>query len=122
MPRLLVVEDDSSLRRLYSAEFEEEGYVVATAASGEEALSLVREAPPDVIVLDICLGAENGLDVLRKVLDERPEVRVILNSAYSSFKADFTTWSAESYLVKSADLTELKGAVARACGKGKRAA
>jgi two-component system, response regulator, stage 0 sporulation protein F len=119
MSRLLIVEDDVSLRKLYEAEFTEEGYAVSAVASGEEAMERLRATSPDVLILDIRLGGMDGLDVLRRVLQERPEVAVVLNSAYPSYKQSFASWSADGYVIKSSDLTELKqvvgAAVARRC-------
>ena len=117
MPSLLIVEDDLSLRTLYQAEFTEEGYNVTGVASGEEAMEVLRKSPPQAVVLDIRLGGMNGLDLLRGILADRPEVAVVLNSAYPGYKQDFTSWSADRYVVKSSDLRELKEAVAEAMEK-----
>jgi two-component system, OmpR family, response regulator len=114
MTRLLIVDDDSSLRKLYEAEFGEDGYEVESVGSGEEAIARLQGRSPEVVVLDIQLGGMNGLDVLRRVLDDRPDIAVILNSAYSGYKQNFASWSADGYVVKSSDLSELKTAVARA--------
>lgn len=117
MPKLLIVEDDASLRRLYETEFAEEGYAVISVASGEEALETLRSSRPEAMVLDIRLTGLDGLDVLRRVLQARPEVAVILNSAYPSYKQSFASWSADGYVVKSSDLTELKATVAAAIAR-----
>ncbi len=122
MHRLLVVEDDASLRKLYEAEFSEAGYVVTCAASGNEALERIRSVPPEVIVLDIRLGDMNGLDVMRGLLQSHPEIGVVLNSAYPGYKQNFASWSADSYVVKSSDLTELKSAVAAAVTRRRQVA
>jgi two-component system, response regulator, stage 0 sporulation protein F len=117
MPSLLIVEDDASLRKLYEAEFLEEGYTVTSVSSGEEAMERLRAAPPEAVVLDIRLGGMDGLDVLRRVLQDKPGVAVILNSAYPSYKQSFASWSADGYVVKSSDLSELKQTVAAAVAR-----
>jgi DNA-binding response OmpR family regulator len=117
MPNLLIVEDDVSLRKLYEAEFAEEGYTVTSVSSGEEAIEKLRAAPPEAVILDIRLGGMDGLDVLRRVLLEQPGVAVVLNSAYPSYKQSFASWSADGYVVKSGDLTELKQTVAAAVAR-----
>ena len=117
MPSLLIVEDDASLRRLYETEFIEEGYAVMSVGSGEEAIERLRTSPPEAVVLDIRLGGMDGLDVLRRVLQDRPSVAVVLNSAYPSYKQSFASWSADGYVVKSSDLTELKSTVAGALAR-----
>ncbi len=119
--RVLIVEDDASLRRLYEEEFREEGYEVHAAGSGEDALRIARTKPIDAAVIDICLGGMDGIEVMRCLLAERTGVAVVLNSAYTHFKSDFSTWAAERYVVKSSDLQELKSAVRDALEERKAA-
>ena len=122
MPKLLIVEDDPSLRKLYEAEFEEDGYSVTSVASGEEAMERIETTPPEAVILDIRLTGIDGLTVLRELLQDRPGIAVILNSAYPSYKQSFASWSADGYVVKSSDLTELKQAVASALERRAKAA
>ena len=63
---------------------------------------------PDLIVLDIKLGEMEGLEVLQRIKDTHRDKPVILNSAYSHYKNEFTSWLADAYITKSGDLTELK--------------
>ena len=111
MLELLIVEDDPSLRLLYQEEFEDEGYRVHVAASGEEAIQEFRRNPIDGVILDIRLGGMDGLEVLSNFLEHRADLAVVLNTAYTAFMSDFASWSADHYVVKSSDLTELKAAV-----------
>ena len=108
MPRILIVDDEVNIRSLYQCELEDEGYEVVTAASGAEALNILHEAAPDLVILDIKLEQENGLDFLRRMMETRPSLSVILNSGYSTYKDDFSSWLADAYLVKSSDTRELK--------------
>ena len=108
MSRILVVDDDNSLRILYTKELRDEGYDVESASSGVEALAAIAARRPDVVVLDIKMEGMDGLSVLDEIMKRDKTIPVILNTAYSTFKSDFTTWSAEAYVVKSSDLTELK--------------
>jgi DNA-binding response OmpR family regulator len=66
-PRLLVVEDDDPIRTALRWALEDEGYDVAEAVSGEEALAVVGTATPDVMVVDLMLGAMDGFAVIREV-------------------------------------------------------
>jgi DNA-binding response OmpR family regulator len=112
MKTILVVEDEKNLRTLYTHELEADGYRVLTATNASEAMEMVRKHPIDLAILDIKLGGkESGLDVLRDVMEYNRQLKVILNTAYSSFRNDFTSWSADAYLVKSSDLDELKSKV-----------
>jgi DNA-binding response OmpR family regulator len=104
----LVVDDEDHILKLYQEELTEEGYQVTTATTGEQALRAAEMEFPDVVVLDIKLKDQNGLELLgglRKLGGDRP---IILNSAYSVYKNDFQSWLADAYLVKSSNLDELK--------------
>lgn len=111
MTKIMIVDDDADLRLLYRQELEEEGYEVETVASGVEALSRAAAVPIDGVVLDIHMQGMDGPTFLRRLLTGRPRVAVVINSAYSHFKANFATWSADEYVLKSSDLSELKDAL-----------
>ncbi len=115
--RLLVVDDESNIRRLYSQELSEEGYQVDTAASATEAVEKLTGNTYDLVVLDIKLKNESGLDFLQKIVRERHDMPVILCTAFSCYKDDFSTWLADGYVVKSSDPQELKDEIARVLAK-----
>ncbi len=117
--RLLVVDDESNIRRLYSQELSEEGYQVDTAASATEAVEKLTGNSYDLVVLDIKLKNESGLDFLQKIVRERHDMPVILCTAFSCYKDDFSTWLADGYVVKSSDPQELKDEIARVLAKKK---
>ena len=108
MANVLVVDDDQSLRLLYSKELTDEGHEVNTVPSGKDAIESIAQSRPDVVVLDIKMEGMDGLSVLDEIMKHDKTIPVILNTAYSTFKSDFTTWSADAYVVKSSDLNELK--------------
>ena len=117
MARLLVVDDESNIRLLYSQELSEEGHQVVTAASAVEAAEKLAESDFDLVVLDIKLKNESGLDLLQKMVKERHEMPVILCTAFSCYKDDFSAWLADGYVVKSSDPQELKDEIKRVLGK-----
>ena len=110
---VLVVEDDLNQRALYEEELLEEGYRVITAGDGREALRQVESANPDLVVMDVNMPVMDGLDTLSQMLEGHSHLPVIINTAYASYKDSFTSWSADAYIVKSSDLTELKATVKR---------
>jgi DNA-binding response OmpR family regulator len=104
---VLIVEDDQSEALLYREEFEDQGYDVRLACDADAALAAVREARPDVVVLDINMPGKDGLDLLGELMDIDRKLPVILNTAYSAYQDNYMSWSAAAYVVKSADVTEL---------------
>ncbi len=110
---ILIVEDDNNQRTLYEEEMSEEGYRVLTAADGREALRVVEKHHPDLVVLDVNMPVMDGLDTLSQMLELNSKMPVVINTAYASYKDSFTSWSADAYVVKSSDLSELKQTVKR---------
>lgn len=80
--RLLVVDDDVSVGKLLRAIFDGEGWEVVNAISGEECLTMVGEAPPDVIVLDIMMPGMTGLETARRLRQDGFDKPIVLFSAY----------------------------------------
>jgi len=123
MAKLLVVDDESNIRLLYSQELSEEGHQVVTAASANEAVEKLAAGDFDLVVLDIKLKNESGLVLLQKIVKERHDMPVILSTAFSCYKDDFSAWLAEGYVVKSSDPQELKDEInrvlAKKAGRGK---
>jgi DNA-binding response OmpR family regulator len=111
MKTILIVEDEKNLRTLYAEELGAEGYRVIAVANGNDAVETFKKHPIDLAILDIKLQNENGLEVLRNLMAQNRQLKVILNTAYPSYRNDFTSWSADAYLVKSSDLEELKSKV-----------
>ncbi len=62
--RILVVDDDDSLRRVTQVQLEEEGYTVMTAASGEEARAILTRNPQDLVITDLSMPGMSGVDLL----------------------------------------------------------
>ena len=107
-PKILIVDDEEVIRMLYAEELEDEGYQVITRGTGHGLVEMIEREKPDLVVLDIKLEEHNGLDLLQDIRKEYYNIPVILCSAYSSFKGDLKSIAADYYVVKSADLSELK--------------
>ena len=75
--RILVVEDDESVRRFLRQALENAGYQVIVGKDGHEGLSLYRENPTDLIITDIVMPGMDGLGVIMEILSEFPESRLI---------------------------------------------
>lgn len=112
-PQLLLVDDEEDLRLLYSEELAEEGYRIRTAGTGAEAAELLRFFDFDLLILDIQLNRESGLQILQQVAHDQPELPIILCTAFSCYLDDFTAWRADACIIKSADCTPLKEEIRR---------
>jgi len=108
MKSILVIDDKQSIRFLYRKELEDNGYSVSVVATSEEAIEKLDKNIPDLIILDIKLSGIDYIDIMRKVKDQKGDIPIVLCSAYGRYKQDFKTWASDAYVVKSADLRELK--------------
>lgn len=113
MARVLIIDDEAHLRLLYRLELEMDGYNVLEVGTGNEALNLLEQEKIDAVVMDLWLPDMPWPKLLEQVLARRPQVPIIINTAYEQWRDDFHCWGAEAYVVKSSDLSDLKHALAR---------
>jgi CheY-like chemotaxis protein len=106
--RVLFVEDEPALRLSYERAFAQR-YDAAFAATGAEALALLITHHPDVAVLDLRLPDTDGIDLLRRLRSLRPDLAVIITSAYVSLEPQLRVLALphHGYLVKPFDLADL---------------
>ena len=105
MSKIMLVEDDNSLREIYSIRLTAEGYVIVSAGDGEEALAMAVKERPDLIISDVMMPKISGFDML-DILRSTPEtkdIKVIMMTALSSEdqRARGEHLGADRYLVKS---------------------
>ncbi|MFW5769858.1 MAG: response regulator [Spirochaetota bacterium] len=108
MSKILIVEDEQHQRELYAMELQEEGYEVDQASNGKEAVDLVKENKYDLVILDIRMPEMDGIEALGKILSRDKKIPIIIYTAYSNYKSNFMTWTADAYITKSSNLDELK--------------
>jgi len=95
--RILVVDDEQSLRIILSQVLTDDGHEVTVAANGEEALALFRENPFPIVFTDIVMGDLNGLELLREVKNIRPETQVVIITSHASLDTAITALRAGAY-------------------------
>ncbi len=110
MKKILVVDDEKNILKLYEAELSDEGYNVVTASSGKEAIEVFQRENPDLVTLDILMPDMDGIQVLRQIKEMRHNVPVIMLTAYD-YRDDFSVWVSDAYVVKSSDLGNLKNTI-----------
>jgi DNA-binding response OmpR family regulator len=106
--RIMVIDDEPHICDLIETELEDEGYEVVTVTDSQKALEMIRQEKPDLISLDIRMPGMDGLEVLSKIREIDMQIPIVVLTAYSSYKQDFSVWGADAYIVKSMDLTEYK--------------
>lgn len=102
---ILVVDDDPALLEMYSERLKAEGAVVIEAKDGDEALQMIRENHPAIVLLDIMLPKKNGFEVLQELTQDKDatDIPVIILSALAddAKKSQGLGAGARDYLVKS---------------------
>jgi DNA-binding NtrC family response regulator len=114
--RILVVDDDASLRRIVEMQLEEAGYDVTTAADGRQALSVLDESAPALVITDLKMPGMSGLDLLRKLRTDYPELTAIIITAFGTVETAVEAMKAGAYdyITKPIDYEELVLVVNRA--------
>ncbi len=108
-PRILVVEDDATIRGGLRVTLELEGFVVEEAADGAEAMRILANFSPDIVVLDLMLPGKSGFDICRDIRSLKPDVFVLMLTARTdeASKVAGLTLGADDYVTKPFSLAEL---------------
>ncbi len=112
---ILVVDDTLILRERLSMAFQQRGFRVETAANYDEAVAVFTSRPTDLAVLDLRMPGRSGLELLNRLLQIRPQTRVIMLSGFGSIPAsiDAVRAGAVNFLSKPADADDILGAFIR---------
>ena len=107
--KILIVDDELIVRESLGGWLERDGHTVDKAASGEEALEKCENTRYDILLLDIKMEGMSGLDVLKKVKENDPDVSVVMITAYGSIPSAIEAMKsgAHEYLLKPFDPDEL---------------
>ena len=111
--RILVVDDDPTIRQLVAGVLEDAGFYVAVAADGREALDEIAKARPELVLLDLQMPKMDGWQVQAWLREFDPATPVVFMTAGPRARAEAETHHAAGYLVKPFDLDSLLQTVAR---------
>src|SRR3954468_16208369 len=113
--RLLVVDDEESLRITTAAIFENEGYIVDTASSGDEAIDLMNNADYDLVLTDLHMEGGDGLSVLNQIRRQAPLTISVVLTGFASVESAIAALQegAYDYLVKPCDIESMKHTIRR---------
>jgi len=108
-PRVLVVDDQEAIRLFLVATLGDKGYDVQQAATGGEALGLVAQTPPDLVLLDLVLPDMHGMEVLAAIKEREPETCVIVLTSFAEAEAAVQAMrlQAHDYVTKPINLDRL---------------
>lgn len=117
--KILVVDDEELIREMLTKAFTTAGYQVRTAASGEDALAVLRQERYPVLFLDLNLPGMNGLELCRKVKEDNPAAIAYALTGYASLFEVVTCREAgfDDYFTKPAELRALLQATEQAFEK-----
>jgi DNA-binding NtrC family response regulator len=118
--RVLVVDDDASLRLTLALLLRARGFEVEDAGSAEEALSRLAAAPFDAVVTDVRMGSISGCELACRAKRERPGLKVVLMSGFCQAE-EVAASGADGFMEKPPDLDELVGLLGLA-GEGRASA
>jgi len=114
--RIVVVDDDESLRRVVQFQLQQAGYDVIAEPGGAQALQALQQSPRDLVITDLRMPGLSGLELLRKIRTDFPEVSVIIVTAFGTVETavDAMKAGAYDYITKPVNPEELKLIIERA--------
>lgn len=115
-PRILVVEDDESLRRVTQVQLQQAGYEVATASCAREALAMLEKSPQDLVLTDLKMPGMSGVELLRRIKADYPEIIVVVVTAFGTIESavEAMKLGAYDYITKPVNAEALRMVVGRA--------
>ncbi len=115
-PKILIIDDDTSLRRVLEYNLQEAGYRVLSAASGEEGLRLFAEEAPELVITDMKMPGMDGMQVLKCIKANSPDTLVIIITAFGTvdIAVEAMKVGAYDYITKPFNRDELRMTVAKA--------
>jgi nitrogen regulation protein NR(I) len=116
LDKVLIVDDDSSMRYSLNRMLEGQGLLVSLAKNGAEALERFFTENPDLVVMDIKMPGQSGLDVLKQIKERDPKALVVLMTAFGTTETaiEAMKFGAFDYILKPFDIPQMRSLVERA--------
>ena len=116
MDKILIVDDDASMRYSLNRMLEGQGFVVSLAKNGVEALERFDQDKPELVIMDIRMPGQSGLEVLRTIKERDPKALVILMTAFGTTETaiEAMKFGAFDYILKPFDIPQMRSLVERA--------
>jgi len=109
LPKVLLIDDEVDYLHLLTALLRKRGFDVYSSSSGEDAITITRNFKPDVIVLDVRLGNEDGRKICWEIKTEPDikDVTIILHSAFADIENGYKTYYADEFILKPTEIDYL---------------
>ena len=122
--RIVVVDDEDIVSSLVRYTLEDEGFDVLCASQGQQALDIVTNYNSDLIITDIRMPEMDGIELVKRVREIRPDIVVIFMTGYADLNSakDAISQGASEYIMKPFELTEIRQAVTKAADKVRKLA
>jgi DNA-binding NtrC family response regulator len=114
---VLVADDEEGIRALFEDALRDAGYDVALAASGREVLETLKARPIDLVITDLVMPDQDGIDILRAIRRGNPRVKTIAMSGAADFLTTARLLGANATLAKPVTAKELLQKVRQVCGE-----
>lgn len=117
--KILVIDDEAGIRKNLQEILDDEGYATFSAENGKNAFMLLEQEKPDLVLLDVKLGEENGIEILKKIKKLNPQIEVIMISGHGTIEiaVEATKAGAYDFLEKPLSLERVRLVVKRALQK-----
>ncbi|WP_088008475.1 response regulator [Indiicoccus explosivorum] len=115
MKTILIVDDQPGIRLLLEEVFRKEGYHTVLASNGIEALRQADETAPDAVLLDMKIPGMNGIEILKRLKSQKPELPIMMMTAYGELDLieESVSLGAVRYFTKPFDIFEVRDEVNR---------
>lgn len=111
MANVLVIDAHPDWRDRIAEVLAEDGHTARVARDGVQGLQEVAADLPDLVVMDVCLPAMDGLDLLSRLLDRHRKLPIVLHTDCVATRDNFMSWSADAFVAKEPQLRELRRTV-----------